>query len=210
MAIKTYTGDAADVTFDTKRCIHAKECVNRLSAVFDTDKRPWVQPDNATADDLAGVIHRCPSGALHYTRKDGGAAEPTPETNTILLNIDGPLYVRGDVTITLADGDMADTRLALCRCGVSHNKPFCDNSHIEAGFKATESLANPTDAPATGALTVDPAPNGPLLLSGQFTITDANGQAIYRGEQAALCRCGGSGNKPFCDGTHKKIGFTSD
>jgi uncharacterized Fe-S cluster protein YjdI len=49
--------------------------------------------------------------------------------------------------------------------------------------------------------------NGPLLLSGGVRILDADGEVLYEGERAALCRCGQSGNKPFCDGTHKKVGF---
>jgi uncharacterized Fe-S cluster protein YjdI len=49
--------------------------------------------------------------------------------------------------------------------------------------------------------------NGPLLVSGGVRIVDAEGTVLYEGEKAALCRCGGSGNKPFCDGTHKKIDF---
>jgi uncharacterized Fe-S cluster protein YjdI len=49
--------------------------------------------------------------------------------------------------------------------------------------------------------------SGPLLVSGGVRILDAEGTVLYEGEKAALCRCGGSGNKPFCDGTHKKIGF---
>jgi uncharacterized Fe-S cluster protein YjdI len=49
--------------------------------------------------------------------------------------------------------------------------------------------------------------NGPLLVSGGVRIVDAEGAVLYEGERAALCRCGGSGNKPFCDGTHKTNGF---
>lgn len=48
--------------------------------------------------------------------------------------------------------------------------------------------------------------NGPYIVEGEFTLTDANGQDIPV-KKAALCRCGGSTNKPFCDGTHSKIGF---
>ena len=49
--------------------------------------------------------------------------------------------------------------------------------------------------------------NGPLLITGGVRILDAEGAVLYEGEKAALCRCGGSGNKPFCDGTHKTNGF---
>jgi CDGSH iron-sulfur domain-containing protein 3 len=53
--------------------------------------------------------------------------------------------------------------------------------------------------------------NGPFLVSGSFVLTDGAGQP-YPGdrEQAALCRCGQSSSSPFCDGTHAKIGFTTN
>lgn len=50
-------------------------------------------------------------------------------------------------------------------------------------------------------------PNGPYLVTGLTALTNSRGQAIATRETIALCRCGGSGTKPFCDGTHAKIGF---
>ena len=72
MSRKTYNGRDIDVTFDAEICIHAAECLRRLNAVFDLSKRPWVQPDNATADQVQETIDNCPSGALKYVRHDGG------------------------------------------------------------------------------------------------------------------------------------------
>jgi uncharacterized Fe-S cluster protein YjdI len=57
------------------------------------------------------------------------------------------------------------------------------------------------------ALEVRASPSGPLLLRGDIRILDAQGDVLYEGERAALCRCGGSSNKPFCDGTHRTNGF---
>ena len=48
--------------------------------------------------------------------------------------------------------------------------------------------------------------NGPYIVQGEFTLTDMNGNEIPV-KKTALCRCGGSTTKPFCDGTHSKIGF---
>lgn len=56
------------------------------------------------------------------------------------------------------------------------------------------------------AITIKIRDNGPYLVEGEFRLTDANGQEIPV-KKAALCRCGGSTTKPFCDGTHSKIGF---
>lgn len=134
--VRLYTGKDIDVSYDARRCIHAAECVRGLPAVFDTGRRPWVQPAGASADAIAEVIAKCPSGALHFTRHDGGAAETPPEQTSITVTPGGPLYVRGRVQLLSADGSVIlnDMRLALCRCGQSHNKPFCDNSHLDIAF----------------------------------------------------------------------------
>lgn len=211
---REYTGEGIVVQYDGVRCIHAKECVQRLSAVFDIDERPWIQPDNADNDTLANVIEYCPSGALHYARSDGGKEEVVPEANVILLTADGPYYVHGDLLLTLPDGStMRETRVALCRCGVSANKPFCDNGHKEIAFDAPADLTTPQAeveaAPETsGLLKITPRKNGPVLLQGNFAIHNEQGEVVFRGEKSALCRCGGSANKPFCDGSHKTNGFT--
>ncbi|MBD3853934.1 MAG: CDGSH iron-sulfur domain-containing protein, partial [Acidobacteria bacterium] len=55
-----------------------------------------------------------------------------------------------------------------------------------------------------------PAPNGPLLVSGPLEIMAGTGRAIDRTTNTALCRCGASENKPYCDGTHTKVGFQSE
>ncbi|MCW5910382.1 MAG: (4Fe-4S)-binding protein [Cyclobacteriaceae bacterium] len=54
---------------------------------------------------------------------------------------------------------------------------------------------------------VETSPNGPLLVYGNVTVKDASGNLTRKNNVTAFCRCGGSGNKPFCDGNHKKIGF---
>jgi uncharacterized Fe-S cluster protein YjdI/CDGSH-type Zn-finger protein len=134
--LRHYANEAIDITYDARRCIHASECVRGLPEVFDTNRRPWILPSGAGADAIAAVIERCPSGALHYTRRDGGAAESPPEQTTITPVPGGPLYVRGLIELRSPDGGqiVEDTRAALCRCGQSENKPFCDNSHIGTGF----------------------------------------------------------------------------
>ena len=209
----TYQGETITITYDVKRCIHAAECVHGLPQVFDPKKRPWVQPDAATADELAAVIERCPTGALQFERKDGGLTEATPTENIILPVPNGPVYVRGEVEITVDGEPEQETRVALCRCGASNNKPFCDNTHLEIHFEAdgnvTDNQAEAAESETGGPLKVLPAPNGPYLLQGNFEIRSMDGQSIFRGSKAALCRCGESQNKPFCDGAHTAIGFTA-
>jgi CDGSH-type Zn-finger protein/uncharacterized Fe-S cluster protein YjdI len=214
--IHEYYGEAIDVQYEVRRCIHAEECVRGLPAVFDRNRRPWVLPDAAEAGEIVEVILRCPTGALHFKRKDGGAEEPVPEDNTISVRANGPHYVRGDVTLIRHDGEvlLKDTRAALCRCGSSHNKPFCDNSHRRIEFQDPGTRSAPVmqagASPQTGTLTILPSLNGPLRLRGPVEIRGADGEVIFRGNRVLLCRCGGSQNKPFCDNTHKVIGFRSE
>lgn len=63
------------------------------------------------------------------------------------------------------------------------------------------------EAEETIVTKVEVMPNGPLLVYGELIITDAQGQAITKNKVTAFCRCGHSGKKPFCDGSHSKIGF---
>ena len=214
--IHEYTGEGVEVTYDVLRCIHARECVRGLPRVFDPDRRPWIEPDNADVDDLAEVIERCPTGALHYERTDDGPEEAVPDENAITITANGPHYVRGDVEIETPDGEqlLADTRVALCRCGASENKPLCDNSHLEIDFEAPGTVTDNskgTEATAgDGRLAVVPTVNGPLRVSGTFEIEGKEDGSVFRGTEVWLCRCGRSGNKPFCDGTHSRVGFSTE
>lgn len=209
-----YPGAQADVRWDGRLCIHVGECGRANNDLFVGGRKPWCQPDCVSPDDVAEVVSRCPTGALTYTRKDGGPEESAPSENVVSVMYNGPLYVRGDLQIDGASDDMAGVRFraALCRCGESKNKPFCDNSHEEAGFRdygAVGDSGEGFDAPG-GRLKVGRAPNGPLLLSGNFIIRAASGREAWAGTKAALCRCGQSKNKPFCDGTHKEAGFQAE
>ena len=122
--------------WEPRLCIHVRNCVHRLPQVFVPEARPWVVVDAADADAVAAVIESCPTGALHYRRLDGGREEQQPAETTVEPRPDGPLFVRGAVRIVDPDGHLIreDTRVALCRCGASENKPFCDGSHLRIGF----------------------------------------------------------------------------
>jgi CDGSH-type Zn-finger protein len=118
-------------------CIHAAECARRLHTVFDRDRRPWILADNASPQELATVIERCPSGALQYRHLNGSADEQPASTTTVTPIENGPLLLRGELLVRRegADDEILP-RAALCRCGDSKNKPFCDNSHVHSGFQA--------------------------------------------------------------------------
>jgi CDGSH-type Zn-finger protein/uncharacterized Fe-S cluster protein YjdI len=211
MSRKTYHGDKIDVSFDGKLCIHARECVTGLPGVFEANAPgDWIHPDAASVEQIVQVAHSCPSGAIGYDRKDGGPQEPAPEVNRVKIQQNGPLAFRADLVI---DGEPAGYRATLCRCGASKNKPYCDGSHSEAGFHATGEPASeelPTLEDRGGPLRINQAANGPLLVQGPLEIMAGTGRAVNRTTNTALCRCGASKNKPYCDGSHTGIGFTTE
>jgi CDGSH-type Zn-finger protein/uncharacterized Fe-S cluster protein YjdI len=210
----TYEGADIDVQWDGRLCIHVGECGRATNDLFVGGREPWCQPDCVSSAEVVEVVGRCPTGALTYTRKDGEAGEVSVSENVVRVMYNGPLYVRGDLEIDGAGKDMDGVRFraALCRCGQSKSKPFCDNSHEEAGFKDYGAVGDKGDGLESegGTLKVGHAPNGPLLLNGNFSIVAASGRKAWSGTKAALCRCGDSKNKPFCDGSHKDAGFQAD
>jgi uncharacterized Fe-S cluster protein YjdI len=94
------------------------------------------------------------------------------------------------ISVDAASADEVETAVARCPSGALRTR--------RVGIPST-----PRERPPE----VCASENGPLLVSGGVRILDANGAVLYEGDKAALCRCGGSSNKPFCDGTHKKNGF---
>jgi len=208
--VHRYERTDAVVSWDAKRCIHAAECVHALPDVFDPNAKPWIRPDAAEAATLRDAVDRCPTGALAMHAADGRNVALQPATNTGLLLPAGPLYLRGKLRLQQGDAAQDETRMALCRCGASQNKPFCDNSHQKFGFKDPGALAA-TMAPEAGAdlgapLTITPTTNGPVKCDGPLTLHGSGGRTAFA-TQTFLCRCGGSRNKPYCDGTHRTIGF---
>jgi len=210
----TYTGKDVEITYEVERCIHAAECANGLPGVFNPSNKPWVDPDDATVDEVAEVIHRCPTGALKYRRLDGGAAEMAAEAPSVNVAKDGPLYVRGNLHVHMpdSDGQVVETRAAFCRCGASSAKPFCDNAHKEAEFRdaCRVDLARAVEddySEDTDVIDVTPLADGPLKVEGLIEISGGDEAASGRFVGAFLCRCGASGNKPFCDGSHREIQF---
>ncbi|HYK35604.1 CDGSH iron-sulfur domain-containing protein [Alloacidobacterium sp.] len=208
--VREYEGQGITILYDVARCFHAEECIHGAPGVFQKDARPWVSPDGENPAKTAEVIHRCPTGALHYRAKDASLNEEPDAENTVTVTANGPLLMRGDMEISLSDGLLKETRAAFCRCGASANKPFCDDSHYRIGFTdpgpAASDAAN--GEAANGPVTLTLAPNGPLLAKGAVIVRNGDGQTASVVTQTAFCRCGASANKPFCDGSHKRIGFT--
>ncbi len=197
--------------YEGKKCIHSRFCVTWGPKVFIANvKGPWINPDAMSTEALTEIAHVCVSGAIRYKRKDGHPDEQPPPVNLISVRENGPYAIRADIRL---DGAPAVShRLTLCRCGASKNKPFCDGSHNDIKFSASgEPATGKADmlAVRNGALAIDPQLDGPLKVRGNVEIISGTGRVVARLESATLCRCGASNTKPFCDGSHARIGFRS-
>jgi CDGSH-type Zn-finger protein/uncharacterized Fe-S cluster protein YjdI len=208
--IESVEGRSLTLHFEARRCIHARFCVTGAPGVFLANVQgPWIHPDAMDAERLADIAHACPSGAIQYRRKDGRPDEAAPPVNLAAIRENGPYAVRGALRL---DGAAIGYRATLCRCGASQNKPYCDGSHHAVNFTASgEPASGATDMLPVrdGLLAIDPQLDGPLQVRGNLEVTSGTGRVVARLTTARLCRCGGSATKPFCDGTHARIGFRS-
>lgn len=209
----TFPGTKINVEWDGRLCIHVAECGQAKGELFVTGRQPWCQPDLVTLEDVIDVVERCPSGALTYESNEKTVKESPDQENSVVVSYNGPYFVRGELDIEGSADDMKGVafRVALCRCGHSKNKPFCDNSHEAIGFRDYGAVGERGEGLTKkgGKLKITPLEDGPLLLSGNITIKSGSGRVAWQGAEVALCRCGASENKPFCDGSHVAAGFKS-
>jgi len=128
--------------------------------------------------------------------------------NLLTVQIDGPNLVTGSVQVVTATGIRRLGTVMLCRCGQSLDKPFCDGAHVKCGFRDPARLPAKAEAlpVGTGALTIRPIANGPNRCEGPLVIRGADERSASA-NLTLLCRCGHSRSKPYCDGTHARIGF---
>jgi CDGSH-type Zn-finger protein/uncharacterized Fe-S cluster protein YjdI len=199
---------SVELIFDGPRCIHARHCVLSRPDVFVPNVQgAWLHPELASSAEIAELAHACPSGAIQYRPLDGSPPETAPHVNLVSIRENGPLAFHAELQI---QGQPDCFRATLCRCGASENKPYCDGSHHKVNFQASGEPAIKESTPLeprNGPLGVVPAPNGPLLVKGSLELVSGTGATIAKTTSTALCRCGQSANKPYCDGTHVKIGF---
>jgi len=136
--VKRYTNGEITVVWQPHLCIHSTACFRGLPEVFDPSRRPWVAIGAASTQAIRDQVARCPSGALSTFMN---AEVPESATATVEVKVEvtpnGPLLVYGNLVVRTAQG--GETRksqvTAFCRCGQSKNKPFCDGSHVGAGFQ---------------------------------------------------------------------------
>ncbi len=141
-----YSNGEVTVIWKPDTCIHSRICWTELQSVFNPSKKPWVNMDGASAEKIIEQVRKCPSGALSYqmnNQMDNEHKEPSKvisesaSISHIQIKPNGPILVTSDCVITHSNGEVENKTgtTALCRCGASANKPFCDGSHRKIEFK---------------------------------------------------------------------------
>ena len=137
-------------------------------------------------------------------------------------------YTNGEVTIVWKPGTCIHSTICWkAATGLPHVFNPAERPWIKPEGATTEQIVEQVKKCPSGALSfymnedagkiseiqaesiVEVVPDGPLLVYGNINIKDKDGSETKRNNVTAFCRCGGSGNKPYCDGTHKKIGFNA-
>ncbi len=121
--IKHFTKNGITIVWQPSKCVHSRLCVHGLPAVFNPQKRPWIQLDDSINDDVCAQVRKCPSRALSI---EGECVDAE-----VTVKQGGPLVVSGSLRLKLANGETTEKTgmTELCRCGASGDKPYCDGSH---------------------------------------------------------------------------------
>lgn len=142
-----YTNGEVTIVWKPNVCIHSTLCWKGLIEVFNPRERPWIKMDGATTEKIIEQVRKCPSGALSYFLN--ADAEPLTKENEnnvvaesahimkVQVSPDGPYIIKTKCLIVHRDGkeEIKEGTVALCRCGASGNKPYCDGSHRKIGFE---------------------------------------------------------------------------
>ena len=136
--IKKYENEDVTVIWEPSKCIHSAICFRNLPQVFNPRIRPWVNMEGGTSEQIIAQVNACPSGALQIEQKKSQEVIAQTNTQTLIeVVLNGPLLVKGVVQLKHSNGleENSTIQTALCRCGASSRKPFCDGSHRKISFE---------------------------------------------------------------------------
>ena len=139
--LETYAGRDVTILDNRGICSHAAHCTTGRPVVWRSAIEPWIDADGAAKHEVIETIRKCPSGALSYLEQ-GQLHNEYHDVAEIHVTRDGPYSVLGGIELWGVEFGEGASRehYALCRCGASRNKPFCDGSHWYAGFHDDEAL----------------------------------------------------------------------
>lgn len=143
-------------------------------------------------------------------QKNQGSPRLLEVPNEAMVSNGGPIQITGNITLVREDGTVQyANHLALCRCGGSNSKPICDGQHMEREFLHSGKITQASEIPASSRaskITISCITDGPITFRGRLRLHNQFGQECVK-LRGSLCRCGQSANKPFCDGSHERVGF---
>lgn len=141
---RSYSNKDITVHWKPKDCVHAGTCFRELRKVFDPARRPWIDMEQGTTDEIIDIVERCPTDALTYDLKSGkGEVANTESTKPVKADKvnfsimrNGPILAEGEFSVHLPDGSTREIKsiTSFCRCGLSKSQPFCDGAHNKEGF----------------------------------------------------------------------------
>lgn len=154
---RAYKGKDITVYWTPKECVHAATCFSELISVFNPAKRPWVNMDGGTTEEIIDIVNRCPTNALMFKWNDATKNQTEtskkrvegidpwgqvqqkeePAAAKMVIMADGPAFISGNFVAIGPDGGELKTMemSSFCRCGNSKNMPFCDGMHRKIGFE---------------------------------------------------------------------------
>jgi CDGSH-type Zn-finger protein/uncharacterized Fe-S cluster protein YjdI len=137
---KKYTNGEITVVWQPHLCVHATICFTELPKVFIPYERPWIKMNGASTDEIINIVEQCPTDALtFYWNKDKKEDKKDEKEKGAEISIvkNGPFVVKGSFKIKDIDGNeiVCGKSAALCRCGHTKNRPFCDGTHTDINFK---------------------------------------------------------------------------
>ncbi len=143
--VKPYSNGEVTVYWRPELCIHSANCIIGLPEVFNTKKKPWVNIHGSDSKSIIRAVDSCPSRALTYSKSNKFVTtnvsskdrKKSKYARVQILN-GGPALITGN--FILRDIHKKKIKIenevaAICRCGGSKKKPFCDGSHLSIGFK---------------------------------------------------------------------------
>ena len=143
-------------------------------------------------------------------QKNQGAPRLLEVPNEVLVSNGGPLQITGNITLVHEDGRVQyANHLSLCRCGHSRSRPVCDDQHVDMEFLHSGKIFEVSEVAASSRpskITISCIKDGPITFRGRMRLHNQFGQECVK-MRGSLCRCGQSASKPFCDGSHSRVGF---
>lgn len=132
--VDNYKGKKITIHDNRGICAHMGYCTDGLPKVFRMGVEPWIDADAESVEKIIETIKKCPSGALSYS-VDGVKYDKFSTHPEIKITEDGPYFIKGNIELEDTDHPESEEHFALCRCGNSKNKPFCDGQHWYTKFR---------------------------------------------------------------------------